>query len=86
MKATSGYKLILGAILIIMIALLWIPLNEVMGGSDGLTDIFNSEANDSEVIEYNNTANSIWYYTAFFFVIVIGLWVIKEEKPSMGVE
>ena len=71
----SGYKLILGFIAIIVIAFLWIVLNEIFVDTG---DILNALTSDADTITRNDMAISIFYYSLFFMIIVIAIYLVKN--------
>lgn len=72
----SGFKLVIGFVAIIIIGLLWIGLNEVMVN---VGSVFNSMTTDADTITRNNMGLSIFYYSLFFMIIVIAIWVVKSS-------
>jgi len=84
MKAEgTGYKLIMGFIMVGVCFLLWIPLNEVTGQ---VGDIFNNMTTDSDTIARNNTGVLIFQSMMLFIFLVFGIWVMKSamDKKSQA--
>jgi len=84
----TGYNLIIGVAIIIVIALVWIPINEIMREDGGVVDIMNNMTNATEtpdVITYNNMAGEITYYSLFLVIIIVGLYIIKSGIKERGV-
>ena len=77
----SGYVMVLGFIAIVVIAFLRIPLNEVIN-TIGTT--FNNMTTDTDTINRNNMAVSAFFYTLFFMVIAVIIWIIKSSLDSRG--
>lgn len=82
----SGYKAVIGLAAIVLLALLWIPIYEIYGGTGGIVDSFNTIATDADVINANESARLISYWILFIFIIVIVIWVLKEEKGVQVVQ
>lgn len=78
----SAYKFIVGIAAIIIMALVWIPLNEVFGQADGIVDTFNSVTTDQTIINYNNTMRQVYYYSLLVMILIIGIWILKEDQPA----
>lgn len=79
----SGYSLIMGVLAIITISILWIALYEVTGGEGGINSILNNLAGSNEdVIEQNNMVTSIFYYSLFAFIIIIGMYILKTAMDD----
>lgn len=82
----SVYKFIIGVGMIIMLSLLWIGLNEPFGQPGGLVDAFNAVTTDSGVINYNETGRQIFYYALLFFIIIIAIWIFKEDREQVFIQ
>jgi len=82
----SGYNFVVGVAAIIIIALLWIVFGEVISGGSGILSVLNGMAGgDATIIQANNTLGSVFYYSLFIIIIIIGIWIlkssIKEDPP-----
>lgn len=80
----SVFKLVIGFIAIIILAFLWIPLYEAFGGVGGFVDTFNSQTTDPDIITNNNTARQIFYWTLFAMILMIFIWILKEDRPNVA--
>jgi len=75
----SVFKLVIGFISIITLIFLWIPINEAFGGAGGIVDIMNNQTTDPDIIENNETARQIMYWMLIAFIILILIWIVKED-------
>lgn len=77
----TGFRLMVGVVLIIALSFLWIPLNETV---DLLRTEFNDLTTDADVIGRNNMLASIFYFSLFFMFIAIGLWLLRSALEGRG--
>ena len=82
----SGYKAAMGIFIIVILILLWIPFYEVFGAPGGFVDTLNSVTGDTNVQNYNETGRQIFYFVPLIIIIVIAIWVFKEDYPEVGNE
>jgi hypothetical protein len=82
MNGASGFKLIIGILVIILCALLWIPLGYVFG-EVGVA--LNSMTTDAGTIERNNILMQAFYYTLAIIIIGIVIYIIKPDKGEQEV-
>ena len=78
----TAYKLVIGAFAIIILIFLWIPINDILNGTDGLRETFNSHTTDADIQEKNNIVGQVFNYTMLIFIIVIGIWIIKPDRQT----
>jgi len=72
----GGYKFIIGFIVIIMCALIWIPLEYA---STMTAEIMNLGITEASAIAMNNLLARVFYYSLFFIIVIAMLWVIKTD-------
>ena len=75
----KGFKFVMWVLLLIILIILWVPLNyagEEIGG------IMNSMITDADTIGRNNIAINVLYASLFMFVLIAGLYVLKDDAPS----
>jgi len=75
---SSGYRLVIGLLIIIFVSLLWIPLNYTFGLAG---EVLNSGITDPDAIARNNTMVMGFYYTLFIIIIATIIYIVK---PSSG--
>lgn len=75
----SGYRLIIGFLVMIFVSLLWIPLNYSMSLAGG---ILNTGLADPDAVSRNNTVVMAFYYTLFILILAIVLYVIKPGQDN----
>lgn len=81
----TAYKMIIGACAIILLVLLWIPLDSVFNDPDqGIVRAFNNITTNSEVQDKNAIAGEFIHYTLVIFIVIIGIWMIKPDKTDEG--
>lgn len=75
----TGFRLIMGFIIIAVALILWLPLNDTV---DGVKDVFNNMTTgnatyDAEMRENNNIVAAFFANFPVFLMLVYGMWVIK---------
>ena len=80
------YSLDLGFAMIMIIFLVWIPLNEMAGQTgDILNNISTGNVTyDSEMIERNNIAVAIFGGLMIFLFLAFAIWVFKASSGNTG--
>jgi hypothetical protein len=73
----SAYKLVLGAIVIVICALVWIPMENAVGI---LYPILNAGITDAATIQRNVIFYRIFYYSLFFIILITVIYIIKTDK------
>lgn len=77
----SGYSFLLGFIAIILCAIIWLPLTYAF---DLLIIAINSGVSDPDVIVRNDVMGQLVYYSLFFVILAIILYIIKTKKGEEG--
>lgn len=78
----SAYKIALIIAVMIICIFLWVCFNEVV---TIVSPIFNGMVNATatpDVIERNNMATSVFYWTLLIIIIVCGIWILKGTLES----
>jgi len=73
----SGYRLVIGILIIIICAFVWIPLD---WGMDQATTALNSGITDGDTIERNNIVNNAFYFTLFIIIVAVVIYIVKPSK------
>lgn len=77
----KGYKFVMWVALLIILILFWVPLNyatEEIGG------VLNGLTTDADTISRNNIGMNVVYASLFMFVVIAGLYVLKDDEPDYG--
>jgi len=87
MAEGTGYRLVMGFIIVAACLLVWLPLNDVM---EQAGDIFNgmdtgNATYTSDMIERNNMVLALFANAPVFLLLVYGLWVIKSAMDERKV-
>lgn len=77
MAVSSGYRLVIGILIIIFVSLLWIPLNYVFGIAGG---VLNTGITDTDAISRNNMMVMGFYYTLFVIILATIIYIVKPTK------
>lgn len=75
----SAYRIAIAAAVLVIIIFLWIPLNDV---TQDIGSRFNDMVNESErpdVIEKNNMALSIFYWSLLIIIFAVGILLLKNS-------
>jgi len=80
----SGYKLAIGVCTILVLILVWIGTYEAIGAPNGIIDrIADSNiTSDTAVMEKNEIARNVLYWSPLIIIAIIFIWVIKEDTPG----
>lgn len=84
MEEGTGYKLVMGFIIVTVCLVLWLPLNDA---AEEVGAVFNNMTTgnatyDAEMIERNNTVLAVFANVPLFLLLVYGLWVIKSAMAE----
>lgn len=77
MQGASGYRLVIGILVIILCSFLWIPLNYVFATTG---TALNSMITDPDTIQRNNIVMQAFYYTLAIIIIVVVIYIVKPDK------
>jgi len=78
------YEIVLGVGTIIFILLVWTILMHPMSQVKGIlinntpTSIFNQTVNKTIIQNELNLGENIFYYSPFFFIVLIIIWMVKK--------
>ena len=86
MEEGTGYRLIMGFIIIAVSLIVWLPLNDAV---DQAGDIFNAmdtgnATYTAEMIERNDMVLGLFANLPVFLLFVYGIWVIKSAMDKRG--
>jgi len=81
----SAFKFIIGIAAIVFITIVWIVLNEgVIEVGSVMNEMVTNNVTGPDIIIRNNMMVSMFFYSLFFLIMVVSIWILKTTVDEGG--